>query len=474
MNDARLSAPTHGRPNDDARGSLAGISTLWGRLMAPGVGATVARGAAWSLGINVSSMGLGFLVQLQLARALRPAEYGVYLVVLAWINVAMLAGKLEFDPCAVRFISAYSGTFRWSHLHGFLRRSHQIVTSASIGVAAIVATIVLLLGDVIPRSQVPSYLIGCAILPVTALLLLQVGSLQGLRRVVRAQAPNVLVRPALFGLTLATLVHMMGWQLVASQALAIQLVTAALALVLSTIFLRRSVPDHVVASKPAYETREWLRTSRGFMVIAGANLLLSSQADLLIIGAFLGTAQAGVYGVASQFAALIGFGVTGVLFTTTPIISSLYANGDRAGLQRLTTTATRMNMAFSLPILPILVVFGHRLLGVFGPGYVAGYPILLVLGASTLLAATFGALSGFLLAMTGHQGNAGAVIVASAGLNLVLTIVLTPTFGPIGTAAATGIAGVVRACVLGVVVWRKLGVSVLPVAPSLTLARAET
>jgi O-antigen/teichoic acid export membrane protein len=162
-------------------GPAARLRALRGRLMSGSVGATVARGAAWSFGINVASMGIGFIVQLQLARALRPAEYGVYLVVLASINLAMLAGKLEFDPCAVRYIGAYTGTLRWSHLRGFVRRSHQIVTLASLGVAGIVAVGVLALRDVIPRNQVPSYLVGCAILPVTALLLLQFGCLQGLR-----------------------------------------------------------------------------------------------------------------------------------------------------------------------------------------------------------------------------------------------------------------------------------------------------
>lgn len=438
--------------------------------MASSVGATVARGAAWSLGINVVSMGLGFLVQLQLARALRPAEYGVYLVVLAWINLAMLAGKLEFDPCAVRYIGAYSGTARWSQLHGFIRRSHQIVLLASFGVAAIVAGVIMTFDGIVPRAQVNSYLVGCAILPVTSLLLLQFGCLQGLRQVVRAQTPNLVVRPLLFGLALAVVVHGFGWQLLASQALVMQLLTASLALGLSAVFLRRSMPNDVHSAVPRYETSEWLRTSRGLMLIAGANLLLSSQADLLIIGAFFGTERAGVYGVASQFAALIGFGVTGVLFSTTPVISSLYAQGDDDGLQRLTTVATRLNVAVSLPILPVLVLFGHRLLGLFGPGYVGGYPVLLLLSASVLLASTVGALSGFLLTMTGHQDDAGRVIVGSAVLNLVLTLVLTPKFGTIGTATATGIAGVVRACILSAIVWRRLGVSVLPFAvpPSVT------
>lgn len=476
MSEAQLAAsPVAASPMPEQRtGTAVLVRQLLGRLMAANAGAAVARGAALSFGINVVSMGLGFLVQLQLARALLPAEYGIYLVVSAWINVAMLAGKLEFDPCAVRYVGAYAGTGRWSHLRGFLRRSHQIVTTASLGVATIVTIGVLLLRSFVPSGQLASYLIGCAILPIASLLLLQFGCLQGFRRVVRAQAPNLLVRPLLFGLMLAVVVYGFHAHLAATQALGLQLITAALALGLSTFFLRRSVPDDVASAPPAYDTREWLRTSRGLMVIAGANLLLSSQADLLIIGALLGTERAGVYGVASQFAALIGFGVTGVLFCTTPMISSLHAQGDRVGLQRLTRTATRLNMAVSLPILPILVVFGHRLLGLFGPGYVSGYPVLLLLSASVVLASTIGALSGFLLTMTGQQVIAGKVIVGSALLNLALTITLTPLFGPVGTAAATGVAGIVRASVLAIVVWRRLGVSILPLAtaPVLAMRRA--
>jgi O-antigen/teichoic acid export membrane protein len=61
--------------------------------------------------------------------------------------------------------------------------------------------------------------------------------------------------------------------------------------------------------------------------------------------------------------------------------------------------------------------------------------------------------------MTGHQRDASIVIASTAMFNLVLTLVLTPMFGIVGTASATAIAVLLRGIILAVIVRRKVGVS---------------
>jgi len=72
-----------------------------------------------------------------------------------------------------------------------------------------------------------------------------------------------------------------------------------------------------------------------------------------------------------------------------------------------------------------------------------------------------GALAGYLMTMTAHEREAAWIIGLAAGVNLVLALVLTPRFGPLGTASATLIAAVARAAALSIYIRRTMGLRLL-------------
>src|SRR5690348_1763303 len=69
---------------------------------------TLVRGSTAAFGSSVAAMGLGFAVQVLLARSIGPHEYGLYLYVLGWANVAGLLSALEFSAAGTRYVSAYA------------------------------------------------------------------------------------------------------------------------------------------------------------------------------------------------------------------------------------------------------------------------------------------------------------------------------------------------------------------------------
>ena len=135
-------------------------------------------------------------------------------------------------------------------------------------------------------------------------------------------------------------------------------------------------------------------------------------------------------------------------------------------MQRLVVRTVQWCGAVSGPVFVLLSTAGHVVLRAYGAAFVDAYPILLVLSCLTLVGAMFGALSGYLLTMTGHEWEASRVIVGTALLNLVLTFALTPAFGAVGAALATSGAGLVRTQLLRQRVRRYLGVAVLPYLPA--------
>ena len=190
------------------RQSSAGFLANWTarlrrRYAEGGIGRTLARGALWSLAISGGGAVVSLGVQMLLTRSLGKVEYGRYLYALAWMNAALLLGKLELDTAALRFVGAYHGAKDWPRLSGFLKRGTQVVTGASISVGLIGASIVWLLRPTLSRELTSALWIACVFLPVTAMTLFRASCLQGLKKVPQSQGPNALLRPVLFGTAVA-------------------------------------------------------------------------------------------------------------------------------------------------------------------------------------------------------------------------------------------------------------------------------
>ena len=439
-------------------------SARWiGRLKRGGVSLAMAKGAAWSVGGNAAGMAVSFVVQILLARSLEATNYGVYAYLLAWVNVAAMIGKLEYDTAAVRFVGAYDGQRFDGLLHGFLRHARNTVLRAAVGVALVGVLAAVLFHRHLPEGLGRNAIIISAILvPLTALLLLSSASLQGFRRVPQSQLPPLLFRPLLFGAGVLLVGPLLGRTLSVGSAVGLNAAATAVALLVSLSLLARAVPASASAATPEYETARWTRAVRGFLLIAAAQMVLSQQADILVVGSLLGAREAGLYSVASQLTTLIGFGATAVVFVVLPTLSSLHAQGRRAELQRLVTSIVQACAAVSIPTTILLVAAGHIVLRWYGPGFDGAHVVMLVLCSAQVLHATVGIVSGFLLTMTGHEWEASRVIVGTAVLNLVLMFILTPVLGVLGTAIATVFAGVVKLSLLWVYARRYVGVVALP------------
>jgi O-antigen/teichoic acid export membrane protein len=431
-----------------------------------GIARTLARGAIWSLVISAGGSAIALGVQMLLTRSLGQAEYGRYLYALAWMNAALLLGKLELDTAALRFVGAYAGATGWSLLSGFLRRATRVVLLASLSVAILGASIVWLIRSTLPTGLAQALWIACALLPVTAMTLFKASCLQGFKRVPQSQGPNALLRPLLFGAGVVVAVYGFGEALTAPTAVMLNLLASIPVLFLTARFLRNAIPADARTARPQYETRHWLNTAGGLLAIAAAQLVLGTQADVLVIGTMLTPGEAGVYGAASQLASLIIFGVTAVVFIALPMISDFHARGRHAELQHLVKLVQLANLGVSLPVFAIMLFEGAMLLGWFGPEFVVGVPMLTVLSTGAFIGATTGVLAGFLLTLTGHQRQAAVIIIGCAVLNLVLSLTLTHLFGAVGTATATTTATLVRSVLLVLYCWKLLGVRAIPLGAS--------
>ena len=435
-------------------------------IMQAGPARVVALGAVSSLLISVLGTAISFALQVILARTVGERDYGVYVVVLGWMNVALIVSRVDMDVVATRFVGTYVVQQSWSLLRGFVRRARQIVffLSAIIGMLGVVALFAL--RGSLDQTTFEAGVIVAVLLPVTGVLLLSGAILQGLKDVPGAQAPNAILRPGLFMIGVLLARQLSESRITATDALLINLAATAFALGVSWFRVYQRLPVLTRGVRPAYNLGEWVRTGAWFVLIDLFQLTISQQSDVLVIGALIGTTAAGHYGAASQYAALVQFGTAAVMFMATPFIAELYAQNRLAALQRLVRSTVLVSLLLSVPVLLGLIILGHWLLRLFGhtdASFETAFPALVVLGFSQLVVASVGMLAGTIMSMTGHQRTAAKIIGGSAAFNLALSLLLTPRFGLVGAAVATLAATVLRSATLAVYIRRVLSVSILPV-----------
>ena len=210
---------------------------------------------------------------------------------------------------------------------------------------------------------------------------------------------------------------------------------------LQSVYHWRRGGSPAALSRPAPQER---RAQLAFAARGSSGTLLlaiQNRYDLLIVGALLSVADAGVYAVLLSLAELM----------LIPIdVAALVVLGSAAGGRHTTTqalTAMRLVLAMSIVMAVVLAVVGHPLLlHVFGEEFAAGYAALLLLLPGLLslamwrIAANDAAGRGF----PELQVRGGVV---GAGLVLTLVPLAAPWLGLEGAAAASSI-GYIASCIL--------------------------
>lgn len=406
------------------------------RSRAEVLGQTLLRGGIGGFSVKIGGAAAGFVTQVILARLLGVKQYGVYVYVLAWFGVFLLSAKLGWEMALVRFVASYSATGARRELHGLLRRAAQLVAAMGVALGALAGLVIWVLSGGAPWDLVRTAWLACLLLPVNALFDLARGALQGLKRVVLAYAPSLILRPLLLGGGVALLYFLGGRQEVtAPTAMAVNLVVVAACLLLMVWFLWRSFGEVVESSVPEYRTREWMGVALSLLLVTGMTLLLS-QTDTIMVGMLRGSESAGIYATAARVATLIAYGLSAANTIVAPMIAQLYSTHEHAELERVIELAMRAIVAFTVPVALVLCLAGRWILAWFGPAFPAGYGPLLTLIVGQCINALLGPV-GLLMLMTELERKAAWILVGSAILNLVLNAALIPRFGIEGAAAAT-------------------------------------
>jgi len=364
------------------------------------------------------------------------SDYGIFQYASTICFVLAFVAGFGVSGAVLRFIPEYTVKQDWQHLRGILQSSWIQTLVVSVIISGCSTIWLLWQNTLFEVKNLMSLLLGIWGVPLLALFRLQQDIARALRKIILAFAPFQLVYPILLiGISFFWLkVH---HSLTSVSVLTFSIEILLILLGIQLLFLSRFFPREINNVRPAINLGHWLAVSLPLLFLDSSFMILN-QTDTLLIGSILGTKSVGIYNAASQTASVVNIMLAAVNAIAAPEFASLYAQGDIAGLQRLTSTIAKWMFVPTLVIASGLFLFTAPVLNLFGLEFVAGKWAMIALVLGQLVNVGAGSV-GYLLIMTGHQNQCAKVIGICALVNIVLNFIAIPTLGILGAGLATGL-----------------------------------
>ncbi|MBX3579624.1 MAG: lipopolysaccharide biosynthesis protein [Rhizobiaceae bacterium] len=423
-------------------------------LFSPDERGEAGRMSVIAFSIRIFSAAIAFVSQVLLARWMGSFEYGIF--VLVWTTMIIVGNLscLGFHTSVIRFIPEYRERGMLAELRGILIASRLFALLASTAIAAIGIAGIWLFAPGTDSYYLVPFILGMTCLPMIALS----DVLQGISRAnawaISALSPTYIVRPVLILLVMAGAL-LAGFAPTAENAV----IAAILATYATTIWQLVTVTARVDRRVPAGPRlvlfRQWFVVSLPIFLIEGFFFSLTN-ADVLMVGAYMQPDDVGVYFATVKTLALVHF----VYFAVKAGVAQRYAafnHGDRAKLAEFARETVSWTFWPSLVMAGIVLALGEPMLTLFGPGFAAGYPLLFLLVAGVVARSMVGPAES-LLTMSGNQNICAAVYALTLAFNVALSMLLIPMLGLWGAAIGTAAAMIFEAAALSFTVWKRLGI----------------
>ncbi len=414
------------------------------------------RIALFAFVTRVVSAAIAYISQVALARWLGDFQYGIFVVV--WVGAVILGGVacLGIQTAVLRFVPEYSERGESALLRGVIVGSRVQGFVASTFFAVVGAAGLYFFGDALSSYYLVPLYLGAVTLPMLAVGEVQDGLSRSFNWADLALWPTYIVRPILILVFMAAALWA-GAKPDAVTAMA-SVIAATYVTAIGQFFgLERRLAKVVPPGPRHYTPLVWVTVALPIFVVEGFFNLLTNV-DILIVGRLMQPNQVAVYFAAVKTMALVHFIYFSVRAGSAQRFSQYYANGDSARLSAFVRDTLHWTFWPSLAMVVLLALTGKLLLSLFGPSFVAGYAVLLILSIGLLFRASIGPAEALLI-MAGQQGITAAVYTATFFLNVSLNFFLIPRLGIFGAATATTIALTAETVVLYIVVLGRLGMN---------------
>lgn len=408
------------------------------------------KGSGFIFACRICGAVLTLGTQVLLARWMGAAELGVYVLAFSWCVLLGTLSTAGFSPAAMRFVNMGLAAGEPGYIRAFIKFGYRVVIAVG-GLFTLAGLTGLWLAGQLEQTALVTALI---IVPVYGVLHYTCAVANGYSRFALGFLPTMVFRPLLFCLLIAA-----AWLFLpeVSAGLAMGMQAAAVATIAGLTLLVFRAFLAVQATGPATPARrEWTRTALSLLIGA---LFTGYFPEIIIIlaGWWLPSDELAVLHISFRIAMLVSFGLFAIDAFTAPEVTRLHAAGDLPGLQRVVNRATRLRFWAGAVSVMVFVLLGRWLLGLFGPEFVAGYALLLILSAGQFVQGAAGPVVR-LMSVSGHQDRCLPVFAVSLVASVALIAVLVPLMGASGAALAASLVMMLWAVWIRQLTVRYLGV----------------
>lgn len=432
--------------------------------------AAAQRMALTAFVIRILSAAIAFFSQILQARIMGEFEYGIFVFV--WV-LTILIGNLSclgFHSVVVRFVPQYRTEGAHGSLFGIAVTARIFSMLLATAVAGSGFLVLYFFGRIVENYYVVPIFLALIILPMIALGDVLDGTARANGWSFTALTPTFIIRPTLILIFLFILMQA-GYPPTAITAMIAALGATYATSIGQLVAVSTGMVKRYPSAQRAYNLGAWLKVALPIFFVEGFGYLLTNS-DVVVVGLYLQPDEVGIYFAAAKTMALMQFVFFSVKAAAAPRFASLVAEGDRDALARFAGEMARWGFWPSLGVGIVMLLTGHVLLSLFGPGFTEGYPLMAILFLGYLSKASVGP-GEVLLTMAGRQQLCAwlyaVVLVSNIGLNMLLI----PVYGLSGAAMAAAGAMMIEAVLLHLTVRKALGIVLFVLADPLGQSRQQ-
>jgi O-antigen/teichoic acid export membrane protein len=442
------------RPSTPGRGALSAVKNV---VSGAGERARSQRSALVAFAVRCTSAAVLYLSQVVLARWMGSNEYGIYVFV--WTCVLILGGlsHLGLNLGIIRLIPVHREENATDKLLGLMHGGRLFALLAGSVVAVIGAIVLTAIQGSISSDYLSAGYLALACVPLYALTDIQDGIGRGNGWMRLALVPPYIVRP-LFILLGMMVAHTWELPMVATTAAVAAVVATWATGLVQAGLLNRVIAKTYGKGQQTYAPHIWLKSSLPLLAISGCEILLQNT-DVLVLSRFMTPTDVAIYFAAGKTMSLIMFVHYAVGSAVANRFAGLHQRGDHLALRACVRDAVNWTFWPSLAVAVVILALGQPLLSLFGPEFVAAYPVMAILVVGFLTRSAMGPAE-FLLNMLGEQKRCALAMMTAAALNIALNIAFVPMWGITGAAAATAISLMTAALTNAMIAKRRLGINV--------------
>ncbi len=412
--------------------------------------------------VRVLSAAIALISQVILARMMGMFEYGIFVFV--W-TAMIIAGNITcfgFQVSVIRFVPQYREQGDMDRLRGVVYASRMIVFIISTVLAVAGLSFVQAFADKMPVYYIAPFLLGMVLVPMIALGDYVAGLSRSQGWAMLSLLPVFIVRPVLI-LVLVVGAIWAGYAPTAINALIASIVACYLATLGALVQAIRFTPVEQKIGTRTFDMKTWFVVSLPIFLVEGFYFTMTN-ADVLMVGAYMEPEKVAVYFAAVKILALVHFVNFAVRAGAAQRFSTLLHSSNGTELSNFARQTVQWMFWPSLFLAIIMVALGDDLLRLFGGEFADGHQLMGILAVGIVIRAAVGPCES-VLTMTGQERICAVAYSVALGVNLTLNVFLIPTYGLIGAALATALAMTVEALMLSAIVRWRLGFTMFVFAP---------